>query len=86
MSTPGRPSDAPMRPLPRVIFFSRWRQLPRYLGLIDVAMISNLLVMVILHYAFLLSAVVMAFVNKMTNDSHAPVYATPQVLTHTSPH
>ena len=34
MSTPGRPSDAPMRPLPRIIFFSRWLQLPLYLGLI----------------------------------------------------
>ena len=34
MSTSGRPSDAPMRPLPRIIFFSRWLQLPLYLGLI----------------------------------------------------
>ena len=37
----------PMRALPLVIFSSRWLQLPLYLGLIDVVMISNLLVMVI---------------------------------------
>ncbi|WP_087689200.1 TIGR00645 family protein [Pandoraea sp. PE-S2R-1] len=184
MSTPGRSSDAPMRPLPRIIFFSRWLQLPLYLGLIaaqgvyvykflaelwhlvthaasfdetqimlvvlgliDVVMISNLLIMVIIggyetfvsrlgveghpdepewldhvnagvlkvklsmalisissihllktfidasqqtphtimwqvviHISFLLSAVVMAVVNKMTNDSHAPAYATPQAV------
>lgn len=183
MSTPGRSSDAPMRPLPRIIFFSRWLQLPLYLGLIaaqgvyvykflaelwhlvthaasfdetqimlvvlgliDVVMISNLLIMVIIggyetfvsrlgveghpdepewldhvnagvlkvklsmalisissihllktfidasqqtphtimwqviiHISFLLSAVVMAVVNKMTNDSHAPAYATPKL-------
>ncbi|MFJ2995572.1 TIGR00645 family protein [Pandoraea sp. NPDC087047] len=191
MSTPGRPFAAPMRPLPRVVFFSRWLQLPLYLGLIaaqgvyvykflvelwhlishaatfdetqimlvvlgliDVVMISNLLIMVIIggyetfvsrlgveghpdepewldhvnagvlkvklsmalisissihllktfidasqqtqhtimwqviiHCAFLLSALVMAVVNKMTNDSHAPAYATPQhVITNTSSH
>jgi uncharacterized protein (TIGR00645 family) len=194
MSTPGRPSDAPLRPLrplPRLIFFSRWLQLPLYLGLIaaqgvyvykflvelwhlishattldetqimlvvlgliDVVMISNLLIMVIIggyetfvsrlgveghpdepewldhvnagvlkvklsmalisissihllktfidaaqqtphtimwqviiHCVFLLSAVVMAVVNKMTNESHAPAYATPQqVIPHTRPH
>ena len=34
-------------PLPALIFSSRWLQLPLYLGLIDVVMISNLLVMVI---------------------------------------
>ncbi|VVE19961.1 membrane protein [Pandoraea pneumonica] len=190
MSTPGRPSDAPMRPLPRIIFFSRWLQLPLYLGLIaaqgvyvykflaelwhlvthaasfdetqimlvvlgliDVVMISNLLIMVIIggyetfvsrlgveghpdepewldhvnagvlkvklsmalisissihllktfidaaqqtphtimwqvviHISFLLSAVVMAVVNKMTNDSHAPAYATPQAVPNTNTH
>ncbi|BDD91063.1 TIGR00645 family protein [Pandoraea sp. XJJ-1] len=190
MSTPGRPSDAPMRPLPRIIFFSRWLQLPLYLGLIaaqgvyvykflaelwhlishattfdetqimlvvlgliDVVMISNLLIMVIIggyetfvsrlgveghpdepewldhvnagvlkvklsmalisissihllktfidaaqqtphtimwqviiHCVFLLSAVVMAVVNKLTNESHAPAYATPQVITPIRPH
>lgn len=41
---------------------------------------------VIIHCAFLLSAVVMAVVNKMTNESHAPAYASPQVLTSTSSH
>ncbi|PSB91685.1 hypothetical protein BZL35_00904 [Candidatus Pandoraea novymonadis] len=168
-----------MRPLPRLIFFSRWLQLPLYLGLIaaqsvyvykflaellhliteaatmgetqimlvvlgliDVVMISNLLIMVIIggyetfvsrlgveghpdepewldhvnagmlkvklsmalisissihllktfidaapqtshtilwqvviHISFLLSAVVMAVVNKMTNDDHASTFS-----------
>ena len=41
------PAAARMRPLPNLIFMSRWLQLPLYLGLIDVVMISNLLIMVI---------------------------------------
>ena len=36
-----------LRPIPMLIFSSRWLQLPLYIGLIDVVMISNLLVMVI---------------------------------------
>src|SRR5216117_1335208 len=36
-----------LRPIPLLIFSSRWLQLPLYIGLIDVVMISNLLVMVI---------------------------------------
>ena len=35
-----------LRPIPTLIFASRWLQLPLYLGLIDVVMISNLLIMV----------------------------------------
>ena len=41
---------------------------------------------VIIHCVFLLSAVVMAVVNKLTNESHAPAYATPQVITPTRSH
>jgi uncharacterized membrane protein YqhA len=41
---------------------------------------------VIIHCVFLLSAVVMAVVNKMTNESHAPAYATQQLITPTRPH
>lgn len=34
MSHPKEPDTAPLRPLPRLIFASRWLQLPLYLGLI----------------------------------------------------
>ena len=40
-------TGASLGPLPALIFSSRWLQLPLSLGLIDVVMISNLLVMVI---------------------------------------
>jgi uncharacterized protein (TIGR00645 family) len=34
MSSPNKPTSAPLRPLPSLIFASRWLQLPLYLGLI----------------------------------------------------
>ncbi len=34
MSEPNPPKNSPLRPLPRLIFASRWLQLPLYLGLI----------------------------------------------------
>jgi len=34
MTSPSNPSDARLRPLPNLIFASRWLQLPLYLGLI----------------------------------------------------
>ncbi|MCA3870108.1 MAG: YqhA family protein, partial [Burkholderia sp.] len=32
--SPGRPARRPLRPLPALIFMSRWLQVPLYLGLI----------------------------------------------------
>jgi uncharacterized membrane protein YqhA len=46
MFDPQASSRVPKRsPLASFMFASRWLQLPSYLGLIDVVMISNLLIM-----------------------------------------
>ena len=58
--------NKPFNPAPHIaalIFMSRWLQAPLYLGLIDVVMIANLLIMVILGGYEI-------FVSKLRIDEH----------------
>lgn len=68
-----------MRPLPSLIFMSRWLQVPLYLGLIDVVMISNRLIMAIIGgYETFVSRLGidghpderMAWVDRLTTHTH----------------
>lgn len=79
-----KPPIAPLRPIPRLIFFSRWLQLPLYLALISISSIHllktfidaaqkdthTILWQVAIHVAFLVSALVMAWVDRIVSHAH----------------
>jgi len=61
------------RTLGSLIFLSRWLQAPLYLGLIKRRQVGNKLLLwqVIIHALFLLSAVALAAIDRMTFQSPA---------------
>ncbi len=77
MSLPVKPSNGPLRPIPRLIFASRWLQLPLYLGLIAAQAVYVFHFWVelvhLLEAAFGSETALQALVNSIGYKADAPV-------------
>jgi uncharacterized protein (TIGR00645 family) len=77
MTEPNRPTPSRMRPLPRVIFASRWLQLPLYIGLIAAqgVYVYHFLVELVhlIEAVFGSQAALQALVNSIGYKSDAPL-------------
>ena len=79
MASPKKPDDVPIAPLPKLIFASRWLQLPLYLGLIGAQAIYVyqfwLELSHLVEAAFGNQAALAALVNSIGYKSEAPLTA-----------